>query len=223
MLVGNWMQKDPVTISSDMTASKAIELFNELKVPFLPVVDEGKLRGILPRRDIRQAATCVTATDSIHEINYFNSRLKVKDLMVRKPITLSVDDTVDTALAKGAQFGRSFFPVMDADKLVGTVCNRDIVGTLHQILGVDKNLCAITLEVEDADNDIVKEIVSLVYSAGASIHSLFRLANPENGSQRLLIRFDTSRFGRVRATIGDQGYRIVEAIDPSYEVGGKKE
>lgn len=101
MIIKNWMRKDPVTITSDTLASEALSVFEQHPQPFLPVVDNDRLRGILARRDLREAASCVTAAESIHELNYFNTRLKVKDLMVRKPETLSVDDTVETALSKG--------------------------------------------------------------------------------------------------------------------------
>ena len=56
MIVKNWMNRNLVTIAGDVTASEALKMFNEYKLPFLPVVDDGRLRGILARRDLRQAA-----------------------------------------------------------------------------------------------------------------------------------------------------------------------
>lgn len=215
MLVRNWMRKDPVTIASDLTASLAMELFNQLKEPFLPVVDDHRLRGILARRDMRQAAAFVTATDSIHEINFFNKRLKVKDLMVRKPVTLSIDDTVETALVKGARFGRSFFPVMDGDKLAGTVSDRDIFRTLRQILGVDQKLCAITLADGQLAGETIKDIVLAVYAAQASLHSLFTLVEPDSQKKRLVLRLAASNFEGLKAGLREKGYRIVEALERS--------
>jgi acetoin utilization protein AcuB len=213
MLIVNWMRKDPVTINSDMTASRARELFDELKVSFLPVVDDGKLRGILARRDIRQAATAVTASQSVHEMNFFNNRMKVKDLMVRKPITLSVDDTVETALEKGVSLGRGFFPIMDGDKLVGAISDRDIFKTFYQLLGVKEKLCGITIEAEQFTQATGNAIVRTACTAGASLYSFFMLQEPESGKKRLVMRLKTPDLSKVVDSLREAGFTIVEAID----------
>lgn len=215
MLISNWMRKDPVTIDSDMTASRARQLFNELKVPFLPVVDNGRLRGILGRRDIRQAGAFVTASESVHEMNFFNTRLKVKDLMVRNPITLTINDTVETALERGVKLGRGFFPVMDKDKLVGTISDRDIFKSFYQILGVDEKLCGITVASDDFGGGTGNDIVRTACTAGASLHSFFVLRDPESGKKRLLMRLRVNNLSAVVDALRGKGYEIVEVIDRS--------
>ena len=44
---------DPVTLSSDMSVTFARELMNEQNVSGIPIVDNGKLAGILTRRDLK--------------------------------------------------------------------------------------------------------------------------------------------------------------------------
>jgi acetoin utilization protein AcuB len=206
------MNKNLVTIGSDVTASEAMKLFNEQRLPFLPVVDNGQLRGILARRDLRQAAGFVTASQSVHELNFFNTRLKVKDLMVRKPVTLSVNDPVDTALAKGSRFGRSFFPVLDGDKLVGTLSNRDLASTFRQVLGIGEKLCGITLEDGGLGGHTIREIVSEIDAAGGVIHSLITLKDSESGKKRLLLRLRAPDLDDICSRLEGKGYRILEKI-----------
>ena len=43
-------------------------------------------------------------------MNYFCNKLKVKDLMVRMPVTVSVDDTVEKILIKGKELINEQFP-----------------------------------------------------------------------------------------------------------------
>ena len=105
MFIKNWMRKKVLTISSEMNANSAMRLLEENKLPFIPVVDNGVLRGILTRRDIRGAASAVTATQNVHEMNFFNKQVKVRDLMVRKPLTVSMNDTIETALEIGSEMG----------------------------------------------------------------------------------------------------------------------
>jgi acetoin utilization protein AcuB len=210
MIVKNWMNKNLVTISSDVTAREAMDMFNEHKLPFLPVVDNGRLRGILARRDLRQAAGFVTSTQSIHELEFFNNRLKVKDLMVRKPITLAVDDHIDTALAKGSRFGRSFFPVLDGDTLVGTMSNRDLASTFGQVLGIGENLCGITLENDQLNGHSILEIVTEIESTGSAIYSLITLKDPGTGKKRLLLRLTDSDLDVICARLEAKGFRVLE-------------
>lgn len=210
MIIKNWMQKDPITISSDTLASEATKIFDEHRVRFIPVVDGGTLRGILPRRDLRHAASWVTATQSIHEVNFFNTRLKVKDLMVRQPITLSIDDTVETALTRGAKLGRTFFPVMEGEELVGTTCDMDIFNSLYQILGVGKRLSGITLDADQLEGNDIKEIVQEITLAGGALHSLFTLKLPDSDEKRLVLRFEAEDPERVLSAIEKKGYRVVE-------------
>ncbi|MCP4694473.1 MAG: CBS domain-containing protein [Desulfobacterales bacterium] len=212
MIIKNWMQKNPPTIPSDMLASEAKALFDERRLPFISVVDDGRLRGILARRDIREAASSVTAAQSIHELEYFNTRLKVKDLMVRNPVTLSADDAVETALEKGERFGRSFFPILDGDRVVGAISDRDISIAFYQILGIDEKLCGLSVEIEEPHGNAIKKIVETLFSAGLEIRRLFTLKAPKTGKKRLLLRFDAREMEKAASTLEEKGYNIIERV-----------
>lgn len=211
MLIINWMKKNPKTINSDLTAKHAHEIFFELKEAFLPVVDNGKLRGILAHRDIRQAASFVTASQSVHEMNFFNTRLKVKDLMVRNPITLTVNDTVETALRKGSMFRRGFFPVMDGDKLVGTISDRDIITIFYQVIGAEEKLFEITVEISQKINEgFVNEILSTIISSKSFLYSFFIIDHPGSEFTHIHFRLASSNCSNLITGFEDKGYKIID-------------
>ncbi|MCK5164773.1 MAG: CBS domain-containing protein [Desulfobacula sp.] len=212
MIVKNWMSKNPDTMSSDLSAKDAINLFEEHRVPFMSVVDNGKFRGLIARRDLREAAAWAIATQDIYEIQYFNERLKVKDIMVRKPITLSVNDTVETALEKGKKFGRSFLPVMDGDTLVGTLSNRDFTYALSQLLGGDENLHGVSIEINGETRVTIRKILEEIFMMGLQIQGLFTLKDPDSGVKRLTIRFEAKCFKRITSLIEEKGYKLLEVV-----------
>ena len=212
MIVKNWMSKHPDTISSDLSAKEAMNLFEENRVPFMSVVDKGKFRGLIARRDLREAASWAIATQDIYEIQYFNERLKVKDIMVRKPITLSVDDTVETALEKGKKFGRSFLPVMEGDKLVGTLSNRDFSYALSQLLGGEEGLHGISIEINGDTKVTINRILEDIFKLGLQIQGLFTLKDPDSGVKRLTIRFEAKCFKRITSLIEEKGYKLIEVM-----------
>jgi acetoin utilization protein AcuB len=212
MIVKNWMSKHPDTMSSDLSAKEAIQLFDEIRVPFMSVVDNGRFRGLVARRDLREAAAWAIATQDVYEIQFFNDRLKVKDIMVRKPVTLSVNDSVETALEKGKKFGRSFLPVMDGDKLVGSLSNRDFTHVLGQLLGSSEGLHSASIEINGNSQVTIKKILEDIFAMGLEIKGLFTLKNPDSGVKRLIIRFETKCLNEIVSLIEKKGYNLIEVV-----------
>ena len=212
MIVKNWMSKHPDTMSSDLSAKEAMHLFDKTRVPFMPVVDNGKFRGLIARRDLRVAAAWAIATQDIYEIQFFNERLKVKDIMVRKPITLSVDDSVETALEKGKKFSRSFLPVMDGDTLVGTLSNRDFTHALGQILRSSEGLHSASIEIDENSQVTIKRILEDIFAMGLEIKGLFTLKDPDSGIKRLILRFEAKSLKKFVSLIEEKGYNLIEVI-----------
>ncbi len=212
MIVKNWMSKHPETISSDLSANEAMNLFEESKVPFMAVVDTGKFRGLIARRDLREAAAWAMSSQDIYEIQYFNERLKVKDVMVRKPVTLSVEDTVEDALAKGKQFGRTFLPVMDRDRLVGTLSNRDFTHVLKQVLGGREGVYGVSIEVNGNSKVTIKKILEEIFIMEIDVKGIFTLKDPDSGTKRLIIRFETKHLKDIITIVKKKGYKLLEVM-----------
>lgn len=212
MIVKNWMSKNPDTMSSDLSAKEAMNLFEEKRVPFMSVVDNGKFRGLIARRDLRAAASWAIASQDIYEIEYFNERLKVKDIMVRKPVTLTVDESVETALEKGKAFGRSFLPVMDGETLVGTLSNRDFSNALGQLLGTYEGLHSASIEMNGNSRDSIRKILEDIFEMGLEIKGLFTLKDPDSGKKRLILRFQAKCFKRIVSLIKEKGYNLIEVV-----------
>jgi acetoin utilization protein AcuB len=212
MIVKNWMSKNPDTMSSDLSAREAMGLFEDKHVPFICVVDEGKFRGLIARRDLREAAAWAISTQDIYEMEYFNEQLRVKDIMVRKPVKISVEDSVETALEKGKQFGRSFLPVMDGDKLVGTLANRDFTHALGQLLGTYEGLHSASIEINGDANVTIRKILEDIFQMGLEIKGLFTLKDPGSGVKRLIIRFEAKCLQRIVSLIEEKGYTLIEVV-----------
>lgn len=214
MITRNWMKKDPVTIRSDALISEAMTLMAREKLAYLPVVDNDVLRGILLRRDLLEAATCVAARQCLHESAYFNQRLKVKDLMVRMPETVEADAPVEQAMKKGLEMGLSFFPVMDKGRLVGTVSYSEIFDTMSQILGIKEDWVGITLEGLEMERGAMGKVTRDLEEAGAVVHSIFTLRREGTEGKKIIVRLETDDLDGVVATLKARGYRIVEVKGP---------
>ena len=115
------MTKNVVTTTSDIDVIFAFEKLMKFKISSLPVVDDGKLTGI------------ITATDVGHNLILDKYKLgtSVKEIMITPVVTVSPEDTIETAIQIMKNTSNSGIlnqlPVVDCDKLVGIVSDGDII------------------------------------------------------------------------------------------------
>ncbi|MCK6625048.1 MAG: CBS domain-containing protein [Anaerolineae bacterium] len=126
-LVKDWMTRDVVTISPEMTLPEAHRLMEEKKIRRLPVVDSGRLVGIVTRGDIRGAEPSGATSLSIWEVNYLLAKLKIGEIMTAHPLTIAAEETIGEAARLMLEKKISGLPVVDnAGRLVGIITESDI-------------------------------------------------------------------------------------------------
>src|SRR5512133_3403176 len=126
MLVRDWMQTEPLTTTGDTLVSEAKRLLTENNLHALPVMEEGRLRGLVTRANVLRMGHFVTRTQNPDEFAFFVTRLKVKDIMVRRPATVQATDTMELCLQRGRELGVAQFPVLEGDTLVGVISATEI-------------------------------------------------------------------------------------------------
>lgn len=126
MLVRDWMQTDPLTTSGETLVSEAKRLMSENHVHALLVVERGRLRGLVTRANLLRLGHFVLRAQNPDEFSFFVTRLKVKDVMLRRPATVQADDTMELCLARGRELGVAQFPVLDGEQLVGVISAKEI-------------------------------------------------------------------------------------------------
>ena len=116
------MTTDVVTTTSDVDVVNAFEKFMEYKISSLPVVEDDKLIGI------------ITATDVGHNLilDKYELGTSVKEIMISPVVTVSPDDTIETAIKAMKESSSSSgilnqLPVVDGDELLGIISDGDII------------------------------------------------------------------------------------------------
>lgn len=126
MMVRNWMQANPMTIPSDTLVSDAKRLLSEHNLHALPVVDQGRLRGLVTRANMLRMGHFVLRKQDPDEFNFFVTRLRVRDVMVRNPATVSDDDSMQECLRRGRELKVAQFPVMHGQQVVGIITANEV-------------------------------------------------------------------------------------------------
>ena len=213
MLARNWMNPNPVTVSGDTLVSKAKRILLENSLRALPVVDDaGHLRGLLTRVNCLRAAEQVARTEDPHELSYFVNRLRVKDLMVRKPQTISAQDGIEVPLLRGMDEGISQFPVVNDDgTVVGVITAHEIFLLAAQILCVQTRWSGLTLAPRWIKPGLLGQVAAIAEAAGANLQSIFTLAlvgQPD--LRKIVLRFTTGDLDRITQAVAAAGFEVVE-------------
>ena len=95
MLVTNWMSKNVITVNEDDSMQEAMKLMKQHTIRMLPVLKDGSLVGVVTDRDLKRASASDATTLDVHEMLYLISKIKVKSIMSKNPISVSPDLTVE--------------------------------------------------------------------------------------------------------------------------------
>jgi len=219
MLVRNWMQVTPVVIGGDMLLSEASRILTESKLHGLPVVDDGRLRGLITRANCLRAAHFVARAQSPDEFDFFTRRLRVKDLMVRNPATVEADDTMESCLRKGQELGVAQFPVMSKGAVVGMISANEIFSLAAHFLGAWERRSGVTLSAVELVPGVIGRIADVVESASAEVRAIYPIGVPDAGPahdphrKKVVVRFHAAHVGPVIAALERAGFHVIESVE----------
>jgi CBS domain-containing protein len=126
-LVKDWMSREVVTAVPTMGLLDADALMRENKIRRLPVVENGRVVGIVTFGDVRGARPSQATSLSTWEMNYLLANLKLSEIMTRQPQTVSPEATIGEAADLMLTHRVSGLPVVDGDgQLVGVITESDI-------------------------------------------------------------------------------------------------
>ena len=189
MLVKYWMSPQVFSIDADASMQDAVNLMKKYTIRMLPVTRKEKLVGVLTDRDLKRASASDATTLEIHELLYLLSKIKVKDIMSKNPITVSPDLTVEETAETLLKNKISGAPVLDdRGKIVGVITQSDIFKVLIALTGVGNSGIQFAFKLEDRPGSI-KEIADVIRSVGGRMVSILTsYENVEKGFRKVYIR-----------------------------------
>ncbi|WP_036218167.1 CBS domain-containing protein [Calidithermus chliarophilus] len=125
--VRQWMTADPVTVTPETTVPDAALIMRQGGFRRLPVVEDGKLVGIVTDRDLKEAMPSDATSLSIWEINYLVAKLPVREVMSYPVISIDESATLEQAAKTMLENKLGGLPVVSGEKLVGIVTVSDVL------------------------------------------------------------------------------------------------
>ena len=172
MLVKEIMSPHPVVAEPDMPVTRAERLMKENNIRHLPVIREGRgLVGLLTRETLSRALPSEMSTLTIWELNYQLSRIKIRDVMVKKVISTTEDTTVEQAARIMIDHKIGSLPVMRDGELVGIITDIDLLQALTDLMGWRQPGVRVTVQVPDEKGRLAKVATAIADAGGLLLGS----------------------------------------------------
>jgi len=202
MQVGEWMERKLITIDRNTTIQEAISLMKKHSIRHLPVIEEGRLAGLVTEGDMRQ----VFVASLIEE-------LSIDDVMIKDPITVKADTEIDDA-ARLIHYNKiGGLPVVDEDeRLLGIITVADIMAAFIELMGVLRSSSRIDI-VLGQDPEAFEEVSRIISSNGGKIISVGMLPQSDRKENIYFFRLKKRRIGKIVDALGEAGYTVIASME----------
>jgi len=134
MYVRDHMSPDPIVVAPGDTLRRAHQLIKDHGLRRFPVVEEGRLVGIVTDRDVRQADISSAIVQERRYVEYILDRIQVGGIMTSNPITVSPDTSIREAADLILENKIGGLPVVHDGRLVGIITETDLIKALIAML-----------------------------------------------------------------------------------------
>jgi CBS domain-containing membrane protein len=131
-LLKNIMTKNIVSVNLTENFSVAKKKMEDLGVNHIPVVEGGKLKGMISRIDIlKYSHNKAYNVDEREENTTLDHILSIEKIMTKELVVLSEDNTVRDAVEILTKNSFNSLPIVNAEyELIGLVTSKDLLGYL---------------------------------------------------------------------------------------------
>ena len=133
-LVAHIMTRNPATVTPRNAIRTAINLMREGGYRRLPVIDRGRLVGIITDRDLRRAANSPFVVREQWYDNFILDHIEVGSCMTPNPLTIGSNASIAEAARLMRNHKIGGLPVVDEGQLVGIVTETDLLDFLIEML-----------------------------------------------------------------------------------------
>ena len=206
MLVGKRMTRNPKTVSPDDPLSVAARILREHRFHHLPVVEDGRLVGILSDTDMRNASFTAIPADG----GGAGDR-PVREAMRSEVWSVTPDDSVEDALLILTREKFGALPVLSGDRLVGIITRADLLNAFVDLL--DVNGVCFCVDVTFPRNMVrFEELIDTFAGMGVEVRSVLIAPQGEIGALNAHLRVATIDGPAVRRVLREKGFVIAEQV-----------
>ena len=201
MKIHSLMIPDPITIKSNASIQKAIELMKINSIRHLPVIfGKQQLKGLVTLADLKQGLIPSMVAD-----------LTLVDLMINNPTTVNPDDDIEVAAQIIYKQKISGIPVVKKNKLVGIITETDILRAFIDMMGILNASSRVDVAIGD-EPDAFKKAVHIIHDKGGDIINVGQTAK-ETGKRTYYFRLSVCKTRIIKDALEKEGFDVLDAMD----------
>ena len=210
MLVQDIMTSNVITIPSDTPVLEAEKIMTFHRFERLPVVDKGKLVGLVTKDNLLKASPSDATSFSRGELYYLMSKLTVKEIMKKKVVTVSPDTSVEQAAAIAQQNKVGCLPVLEGNKVVGIVTTNDFFyKILNPLLGLGEAGKRIIVRGAYSPEKMQK-VLEVLRKSDIEMKNFCSLKSSEAEENDFVIHLNTEDVDKLIKQLKEMGFTVEE-------------
>lgn len=208
MYVTAKMSRNIISVFPEASISLAFKLMREQNVRALPVVDKGKLVGMVTETLLSEVSPSKATSLSVYELNYILDKTKVADIMEKNVITCTEDMSIEQVALLMNEKDINMIPVIDkGNNIKGIITRNDIIASFLDILGARGKGSRIILIAKDRPGTFA-DISTLLSQHNYNIVHVINFAAEQPDESEIIIRLDSIADDLILKELEAKGYRI---------------
>jgi acetoin utilization protein AcuB len=132
--VRDYMTPKPVTLGVDHSLLDAALMLRQSNLRHIPILEEGRLVGLLSDRDVARAAPSLLSPLVQEEYNRVFEETPLAKVMTRNPFSITPDAPLAEAVGLLSTKRLGCLPVLEEGKLVGIITVSDMLRALQDLI-----------------------------------------------------------------------------------------
>jgi len=204
------MTSNVITIPSDTPVLEAERILAFHKFERLPIVDKGKLVGLVTKDDLLKAEPSSATSLSRGELLYLLSKLTVKEIMKKNVVTVPPDIPVELATAIAQKNRVGCLPVVEGDRVVGILTTNDIFyKILNPLFGIGETGKRIII-YEGGERDKMQKVLESINKLDLKIKTFWTIKSPDADKNDLIVHLDAEDISQLISELKKLGFSVEE-------------
>jgi acetoin utilization protein AcuB len=204
--VRTWMTQDLVTLSPEASVAEALTLCRERRIRHIPIVEEGRLVGIVSDRDLRDASPALGDAERASTLQ----EIRVGHVMTQEVSTTVPEESIENVAQEMYELKIGSLPVVaeeDEEKLLGIVTSSDVMRALVTLAGLPEPGCRIEVRAPNRAGILV-EVAGKIQDLGADIFSVLSDPDRRSGNRTMVFQLVTADPSSVMEGLKTAGYEV---------------
>ncbi|KLU59146.1 inosine-5'-monophosphate dehydrogenase [Peptococcaceae bacterium CEB3] len=206
MYVRQFMSTPVITVHPNDTIADTIALMREKKINRCPVVEKGRVVGLVTDGDLREISPSPATTLSIFELNYLVAKTAIREVAVKKVVTCTPDTLLEDAALLMREHKIGGLPVTENGQLAGIITQTDVFDAFLDALGFRSPGQRIVVETKD-EVGVISDMSETIKNYNVNIASL-TMFHRSGDIVQILARLNGTRADEAIQALIAKGYRI---------------